>query len=185
MAKPKRPDTTPDLVVLALLCERPMHGYEVNRVLEERDVRDWAGISRPQVYYSLKKLEDAEALRLVDSPTQGAGPPREVYEITQKGRRILADALEREAWTSCRGAPPFLTWMALSEHARPPVLLTQIERRRKFLRSELERERETLASFDDNENALEKRAQLMITLTVRHFEVELSWLDEVEAALTP
>ena len=48
--------TLPDLVVLCLLAERPMHGYELNQELERREVRDWAGISRPQVYYSLKKL---------------------------------------------------------------------------------------------------------------------------------
>ncbi len=48
--------TTPDLVLLSLLAERPMHGYQANLELERREIRDWAGISRPQVYYSLEKL---------------------------------------------------------------------------------------------------------------------------------
>jgi DNA-binding PadR family transcriptional regulator len=43
--------TTPDLVLLSLLAERTMHGYEANQELERREVRHWAGISRPQVYY--------------------------------------------------------------------------------------------------------------------------------------
>ena len=46
----KRELTTPDLVLLSLLAERPMHGYQANLELERREVRDWAGISRPQVY---------------------------------------------------------------------------------------------------------------------------------------
>ena len=33
-----------------------MHGYEANQELQRRQVEDWAGISRPQVYYSLEKL---------------------------------------------------------------------------------------------------------------------------------
>jgi len=41
--------TTPDLVILSLLAERPMHGYQVNLELERRCVRDWAAISRPQI----------------------------------------------------------------------------------------------------------------------------------------
>ena len=59
MAVPKRERalTTPDLVLLSLLAERPMHGYQANLELERRQVRDWAGISRPQVYYSLEKME--------------------------------------------------------------------------------------------------------------------------------
>ena len=50
--------TTPDLVLLSLLAERAMHGYEANALLEFRKVRDWAGVSRPQVYYSLDKLRN-------------------------------------------------------------------------------------------------------------------------------
>ena len=55
--KTRRPVLTiPDLVVLGLLSEGPMHGYEIVAELERREVKDWAGISRPQVYYSLDKL---------------------------------------------------------------------------------------------------------------------------------
>ena len=34
--------TIPDLVILSLLSERSMHGYDVNSTLEERKIRDWA-----------------------------------------------------------------------------------------------------------------------------------------------
>ena len=55
--------TTPDLVLLSLLAERAMHGYQANLELERRCVRNWAGISRPQVYYSLEKLAAAGLVR--------------------------------------------------------------------------------------------------------------------------
>ena len=45
--KSGRPLTTPDMVLLSLLAERPMHGYQANLELERRQVRDWAGVSRP------------------------------------------------------------------------------------------------------------------------------------------
>ena len=48
--------TTPDLVLLSLLAERPMHGYQANAELERREWRDWVEISRPQLYYSMEKL---------------------------------------------------------------------------------------------------------------------------------
>jgi len=37
--------TTPDLVLLSLLAERPMHGYQANAELERREIRDWANVS--------------------------------------------------------------------------------------------------------------------------------------------
>src|SRR5947209_4747953 len=70
--------TTPDLVLLSLLAERPMHGYQANLELERRQVRDWAGISRPQIYYSLEKLEKLGLVRARASDVPGAGPERKI-----------------------------------------------------------------------------------------------------------
>src|SRR6266704_1332672 len=112
--------TTPDLVLLSLLAERAMHGYEANALLEFRNVRDWAGVSRPQVYYSLEKLARRELIRAVRTSEDDAdGPERHVFETTPRGRAALADALERADWTEQSERPAFLTWMALSWQSRP------------------------------------------------------------------
>src|SRR2546429_5038068 len=94
--------TTPDLVLLSLLAERPMHGYQANLELERREVRDWAGMSRPQVYYSLEKLARRGLVRTNKSDEPAAGPERTVFATTARGRAALADALERADWTMQR-----------------------------------------------------------------------------------
>src|SRR5712671_4998430 len=81
--------TVPDLVLLSLLAERPMHGYEANLELERRCIRDWAAISRPQVYYSLEKLAAAGFIREKESDAPQAGPERRVLATTAKGRTEL------------------------------------------------------------------------------------------------
>src|SRR6476620_10145894 len=139
--------TTPDLVLLSLLAERPMHGYQANLELERREIRDWAGISRPQVYYSLEKLAGAGMIRASESDEPAAGTERSTFETTAQGSAALANALELEEWTTERERPPFLTWIALSWLARPGIFKKQIRRRQKFLRQELARETEILASI--------------------------------------
>src|SRR5690349_18205057 len=106
-----------------------MHGYAANLELERRQVRDWAGISRPQVYYSLEKLARLQLVRGAASDAPQAGPERNVVETTAAGRAALADALEREEWSEQRQRPPFLTWIALSWQARPGVFREQLRRR--------------------------------------------------------
>ena len=177
--------TVADLVVLALLHERPMHGYAASAELEYREVRDWAGISRPQVYYSLKKLAEQGYVAPSDGGEDeaAAGPERRVYAPTTKGTEALASALERADWAEQRPPPPFFTWMALAHHARPGAIARQVRRRRAFLEREAARERETLASFGDNPEPSHVAARLMVDLTIRHFEAELAWLDEVIRAL--
>jgi DNA-binding PadR family transcriptional regulator len=69
-------------VVLRLLKEKPMHGYEVMRALEER----MAGCYSPSagtVYPTLQLLEDEGYVRAVE--TDG----KKVYHITPEGEHYL------------------------------------------------------------------------------------------------
>jgi DNA-binding PadR family transcriptional regulator len=178
-AAEKRELTTPDLVLLSLLAEHPMHGYQANLELERRQVRDWAGISRPQVYYSLDKLSRLGLIRGTESDEPQAGPERRVLETTAKGRAALADALQREDWTTQRERPPFLTWMALSWQARPGVFQQQLKRRREFLEKELAREEATLRAIQKEVGHRFHEAVWMVSLTIQQFRVELRWLSKL------
>jgi DNA-binding PadR family transcriptional regulator len=175
--------TTPDLVLLSLLAERGMHGYQANLELERRCVRDWAGISRPQVYYSLEKLAVAGLVRAAQSEEPAEGPERRVFETTAKGRAALADALEREQWATQRDRPPFLTWVALSWQARPGVFARQIARRQEFLQKELGREGGTLRSILQETGHRYHEAVWMVTLVMEQFRAELRWLRKVKREL--
>ena len=179
----KRDLTTPDLVLLSLLAERPMHGYEANAELERRQVRDWAGISRPQVYYSLEKLARLGLVRAAESGEPAAGPERSVFATTAKGRTALADALERENWTTQRERPPFLTWIALSWQARPGVFQQQLRRRQKFLEEELAREQATLRAIRQEVGHRFHEAVWVVSLTIQQFRGELRWLRKLSAEI--
>jgi DNA-binding PadR family transcriptional regulator len=175
--------TTPDLVLLSLLAERPMHGYQAYLELERRQVRDWAGVSRPQVYYSLEKLARSGMIRAGADESPAAGPDRSVYKTTAKGRAALAEALEREDWTTGRDRPPFLTWLALSWQATPAAVPLQVERRREFLEKELAREKATLRAIRDEVGHDYHEAVWMVTLIIAQFRLELRWLHKLAAEL--
>src|SRR5260370_2099503 len=125
--------TTPDVVLLSLLAERPMHGYQANAELERREIRDWANVSLPQVYYSLKKLRHEGLIRASETSEPLDGPERSTFETAEKGREALADALEQEAWTTQRERPPFLTSMTLSWPPPPGTSLQPFTPPHQFL----------------------------------------------------
>jgi DNA-binding PadR family transcriptional regulator len=162
-----------------LLAERPMHGYEANLELERREIRDWAGISRPQVYYSLEKLARAGLIRASETGKPAAGPERSTYETTTKGRSALAEALEHEAWTTQRDRPGFLTWLGLSWQAKPGTVRKQLRRREEFLERELARERETLESVLKEVGHAHHEAVWMVSLMIEQFKAERNWLKRV------
>jgi len=160
-----------------------MHGYQANLELERREIRDWAGISRPQVYYSLDKLARAGLIRAAESVKPAAGPDRSVFETTIKGRRALAEALERKEWATQRERPPFLTWIALSWQARPGVFRKQIHLRRRFLERELTREKEILRSILEEVGHPNHEAVWMVSLVIEQFKLELKWLSKLAQEL--
>jgi DNA-binding PadR family transcriptional regulator len=171
--------TTPDLVLLSLLAERPMHGYQANALLEFREVREWAGVSRPQVYYSLEKLARLKLIRPRDSRDDPGGPERRVFETTTRGRAALADALEDPRWTDETERPAFLTWMALSWQCRPGVFLEQLRKRRAFLENLLSQKKQTLLAVRQEVGHPFHEAVWMLGLVIAQIRTELRWLDEV------
>lgn len=172
--------TTPDLVVLSLLAERPMHGYQVNEMLESRNVRDWAGVSRPQIYYSLDKLARMGLIRDTGEGSDRPGPERRVFATTEVGREALGVALERDEWAQQTDRPPFLTWLALSWQCRLGVFAQQIRRRREFLNRELVRKQATLRDVLTEVGHPFHEAVWMLSLTIEQIKTELAWLDQVE-----
>jgi DNA-binding PadR family transcriptional regulator len=68
--------------ILALLAERPMHGYQVITELVERSGGEWRP-SAGSVYPTLQQLADEGLVR--DREVDG----RRVYELTDEGRTAL------------------------------------------------------------------------------------------------
>ena len=122
------------------------------------------------------------------SPNQRdtAGPERQVYRTSAAGLRALGAALDDDRWATQRPPPPFMTWLALTEHASPAARTRVIAARRAFLDRELVKERATLVEIraDKSQAAMLIPAALMVSHTIAQFELERRWLDEVERALS-
>jgi len=171
--------TTPDLVILSLLAERSMHGYEVNATLENRNIRDWAPVSRPQIYYSLDKLTKLGLIRVGTDESPAAGPERRVFETTAAGRDRLADALESKHWVDNRVHQPFLIWLALSWQARPRAFRKQLNARKKLLAERLAEERATLKDVMAEVGHPYHEAVWMLQLTIEQMENEQRWIERL------
>lgn len=175
--------TTPDLVVLSLFAEKEQHGYELNAELERREVSDWAGVSRPQVYYSLKKLLERRLIEPAEPASVTLGPDRQVYRITEAGRETLREALGREHWATQRVPPPFLTWLALSPHASREATEEITACRAAFLQERIAAEQHHLSIVRSEADPLGQVAELMVLYTISECENELTWLAQARRVL--
>jgi len=171
--------TISDLVILSLLAERPMHGYEVNATLEDRKIREWAPVSRPQIYYSLDKLTKLKLIRVSETDSPSAGPERRVMQTTALGREQLADALEAKHWVAQTAHQPFLIWLALSWQARTKTFRKQLDSRRRLLEERLNREKSTLADVLTEVGHQYHEAVWMLQLVIEQTQTELRWVERI------
>jgi transcriptional regulator len=83
-----------EVLILALLEQRPRHGYEIGRLIEERS--DGAiSFHIASLYPTLYRLEDKGMIdgRWVEKAGQRR---RRYYRLTTKGRQVLAS--QRSVW---------------------------------------------------------------------------------------
>lgn len=86
-----------EVVVLGLLAEEPLYGYELLERFRSRSMGFWVEIGKASVYQVLRRLE-REALISGRAQEGPAGPDRRVYRITRTGReRLIAGLSERFA----------------------------------------------------------------------------------------
>jgi DNA-binding PadR family transcriptional regulator len=162
--------------VLALLADRPAHGYEIKRGLEERFGSVVAPLNAGQVYTTLQRLQRDE-LVADDAVAQTGRPDKRVYRLTDAGRNTL------EEWLGVPSAPTrlrddFFMKLVFAQSlglADPAELIAR--QRAAYLRSLGELERVLADGGADGTTAL------VVEGAALHLEADLKWLDRCEEVL--
>jgi DNA-binding PadR family transcriptional regulator len=175
--------TTADLVVLSLISERPMHGYELMKEYERQEVADWASVSRPHVYYALRKLADCGYVVAVASSRTPDPRGKAVYRIAREGGQALSVALSSDEWSQNRTPTPFNTWLGLSIHARQADRRRVLAARRAYLEDQIAKENRTASEITVDSGSRARIAAVMVGLCIEQFETELRWLAALEDVL--
>ena len=75
----------PATMLLGLIYEKPLHAYEITKLLGYMNIRWWFDIADSTVYTTIKNLEKK---RYITGETEKIGnmPDRTVYTMTDKGK---------------------------------------------------------------------------------------------------
>ncbi|WP_042168629.1 PadR family transcriptional regulator [Paenibacillus gorillae] len=73
-----------NLIVLSLLRMRPMHGYEIQQLVQTNRMDTWTNLLSGSIYYALNKMEQ-DGLILTEAEERTGARLRKIYAITEKG----------------------------------------------------------------------------------------------------
>ncbi len=80
--------TDSEFLVLGLVAEMPRHGYELEQVIEKREMREWTQIGFSSIYFVLGKLEKKG---LVAAKQPDKLKTKKSYSITDLGHSALVN----------------------------------------------------------------------------------------------
>ncbi len=77
---------TIDLIVLGMLKKEPMGAYDIQKLVEYRNISKWVKISTPSIYKKAIQLEEKGFIK-GDIVKEGKMPEKAVYSLTDAGEK--------------------------------------------------------------------------------------------------
>ncbi len=174
MTKPVATKT--DLLLLGLLLDRPMHGYELYQQIQAEGIDAWFNVSMAGVYYSLGKLRDQGLV--AESRQRGARSARKsTYRLTEEGRSAFFAAMEIQAASQEKTYLAYDLVIHLLNKLPLQRAIPLLEQRQAFLAEETQKVQAALAAEQDDGQSPLKLA--ILDHTCRFLEMEHDWLADV------
>lgn len=160
-----------ECMILGLINQGYKYGHELDKVIEERQLRLWTKITRVSIYQALDRMKKKG---WVESHTEKEGkmPERNIYSLTDVGEKALRDMIMQGLATS--EYMEFNISIAVSFLSAIPTneAVSQLEKRKVVVSQAL---KEFPPVNEEDNTHLPRKANLK--LLRGYYEMELKWLE--------
>jgi DNA-binding PadR family transcriptional regulator len=115
--------------VLALLGERPMHGYEMFQTLAARHDDRILKVRPGSLYHVVNRLAEQKLIRQVGTGRNGNRPERTTFELTEAGATALTDRVRELVGTPVNEFEEFVVALAEIHNLDIETALDAVQRR--------------------------------------------------------
>ena len=166
--------TDAELAILGLVAEQARYGYEIEQVIDQRDMRQWTEIGFSSIYYLLKKLEKVGWVRSRIEIDNQRGPARKVYELTPAGFTAWHQAILDALSTPRQHYDPFQLGLSSLPAVDQADALVALRYRSETLKQTLEHIR---TRRDETRTSAPPHVDAMFDLSETLLAAELQWLE--------
>jgi DNA-binding PadR family transcriptional regulator len=164
-----------EAAILGLLCEKPLYGYTIEKIIKERGMRHWTDIGFSSIYYVLKRLESRNLI-VSACKQQENKPSRKVYTITREGEHQMREKVRSLLSQNQRVASPFDLGVAHLQLLSTTETITCLNERIKALDKAIE----NIKAHRIRHEKI-KRPYFLLALSDRalvHLRTEKSWVEK-------
>jgi DNA-binding PadR family transcriptional regulator len=117
------------LTILSLLDERPMHPYEMRRLVRQRGKAEQVDLRPGSLYRTIERLERAGLLEPVETTREGRFPERTIYRLSEHGQEELYEWMRELLSTPMKDFPQLLGALSVLAILEPDDARVQLEGR--------------------------------------------------------
>jgi DNA-binding PadR family transcriptional regulator len=81
-------------LLLGLIAQKPLNPYEIEKILNKSNIRDWFPISKSSVYAGIRTLNES-GLIAGEVRKDSNMPEKTIYSLTEKGSNELKETVEQ------------------------------------------------------------------------------------------
>lgn len=169
--------TDAELTILSLIAENSLQGHEIQRLIDERGLRDWLTIGFASVFYLLNKLEQQKMIASHLSIDR-RGPARKTYTITEAGIGVLQTAIADRLRETRPLGSGFELGLVNIGALKPSHVQQVLSHRQQDLRLQLNNLKQTWEQQQaDNPDDVVNFESALYTRSIALIEAEIAWLE--------
>jgi DNA-binding PadR family transcriptional regulator len=170
---------SPEYVLLGLLYNQPMHGYELHQIIQREFSQVWY-ISQSQAYNILNRLVSQGMLDAERLPGEGT-PERHLLHLTEKGKTHFETWLKTPTHAGTQTIrTEFITRLAFAKQKFPELLPTILSDQEKLVRDQLIKLKDQYRTMQDDSFA----NQIALELRIRSLSDIAEWLSDLATRYT-
>jgi DNA-binding PadR family transcriptional regulator len=164
--------TNAEFTILSLIFEQPRHGYDIEKIIEERGMREWTEVGFSSIYYLLNKLLKKEYALAVNKASESKGPGKKVYHITEAGRKYCIEKTEFFLTEPGRYYAPILLGLSNAAVLNRKDVITALQK----YGEQLKKRKKNVCSRHQSQQPLPDEVNIMFDYSKTIIKAEMSWL---------
>jgi DNA-binding PadR family transcriptional regulator len=160
--------------ILGLICEGYGYGYELEKVIDERHMRNWTEVAFSSIYYVLKRLEKQGLIASTSENVNGRS--RKVYLVTPEGTQTMTDKVNSLISQYHSLTDPFDLGLSNLDKVTPKEALAALQSYHESLETHEEYLKQRLAKVEEIGWPIRIKGQ--ITRSMKKLAAEKEWVKE-------
>jgi len=164
-----------EIILLRLLNRSDYYGYQLDRIIEDHHMRQWAGIGFSSIYNLLNKLEK-KGLVVSHFEKEHGSPRRKVYSITGEGQGELKKEVKKMLKEPAEIHDDFTVGMVVSDVLSDDEFTRSMADYREHLMKKIQ-----ILERKMPESVRQKERVMLAFDRVKHLlDAEIRWIESLE-----